>query len=71
MVANFDRADQNVWVNIPMEAFQTLGFADNQPATVTDLLTGTQVISTLTDAYPYQVQLPAYSGKLLKFTFRS
>lgn len=69
VVANFDRADQNVWVNIPADAFKALGFEDNKPATVTDLLTGTKAISTLTDAYPYQVQLPAYAGRLLKFTF--
>ena len=70
VVANFDRAEQRVWVNIPVDAFQTLGFEDNRPATVTDLISGEQAISTLTDAYPYYVQLPAYSGKLLKFTFR-
>ena len=70
VVANFDRAEQRVWVNIPVDAFKTLGFADNRPAMVTDLLSGEQAISTLTDAYPYFVQLPAYSGRLLKFTFR-
>lgn len=70
VVANFDRAEQRVWVNIPVDAFKTLGFEDNRPATVTDLLSGSTAISTLTDAYPYFVQLPAYSGKLLKFTFR-
>ena len=70
VVANFDRAEQRVWVNIPVDAFKTLGFEDNRPATVTDLLSGSTAISTLTDAYPYYVQLPAYSGKLLKFTFR-
>ncbi|MGM9796866.1 MAG: alpha-amylase family glycosyl hydrolase [Parabacteroides sp.] len=70
VVANFDRAEQRVWVNIPVDAFKTLGFEDNRPAIVTDLLSGATAISTLTDAYPYYVQLPAYSGKLLKFTFR-
>ena len=69
-VANFDRAEQRVWVNIPVDAFKILGFEDNRPATVTDLLSGSTAISTLTDAYPYYLQLPAYSGKLLKFTFR-
>lgn len=70
VVVNFDRAEQRVWVNIPVDAFKTLGFEDNRPATVTDLLSDSTAISTLTDAYPYFVQLPAYSGKLLKFTFR-
>lgn len=69
VVANFDRADQTVWVNIPVEAFKALGIADNRPARLTDLLTGESSISTLTDACPYQVNLPAYSGRMLKFTF--
>lgn len=69
VVVNFDRADQCVWVNIPVEAFKALGFEDNKPAELTDLLTGETTISTLTDAYPYQVKLPAYSGKMLKFSF--
>lgn len=69
VVVNFDHADQCVWVNIPVEAFKALGFEDNKPARLTDLLTGESSISTLTDAYPYQVKLPAYSGKMLKFSF--
>ena len=69
VVVNFDRADQCVWVNIPVEAFKALDFEDNKPAELTDLLTGETTISTLTDAYPYQVKLPAYSGKMLKFSF--
>ena len=69
VVVNFDHADQCVWVNIPVEAFKALDFEDNKPAELTDLLTGETTISTLTDAYPYQVKLPAYSGKMLKFSF--
>lgn len=69
-VVNFDRADQKVWVRIPPEVFSILGFKENYPARLTDLLTGETAVSTLTDAYPYQVVLPAYSGKLLKFTYR-
>lgn len=68
-VVNFDRADQKVWVQIPPEVFKILHFKDNRAARVTDLLTGETSISTLTDACPYQVVLPAYSGKLLKFTY--
>lgn len=71
VVVNFDRADQCVWVNIPVEAFKALDFEDNKPAELTDLLTGETNISTLTDACPYQVKLPAYSGKMLKFSFIS
>lgn len=70
-VVNFDRADQKVWVQIPPEVFQILHFKDNRPARLTDLLTGETSVSTLTDACPYQVVLPAYSGKLLKFTYHA
>lgn len=68
-VVNFDKAEQTVWVQIPPEVFKILGFMDNEPARLTDLLTGETSISTLTDACPYQVTLPAYSGKLLKFSY--
>lgn len=71
VVVNFDKAEQSVRVRIPEEAFQTLGFDDNKPAQLTDLFTGVESISTLTDACPYQVKIPAYSGKLLKFSFLS
>lgn len=69
VVVNFDKAEQCLKVRIPVEAFQTLGFDDNKPAQLTDLLTGEETISTLTDAYPYQVKIPAYSGKMLRFNF--
>lgn len=69
VVVNFDKAEQKVWVQIPPEVFKILGFMDNEPARLTDLLTGETSISTLTDACPYQVTLPAYSGKLLKFSY--
>lgn len=69
VVVNFDKADQTVWVQIPPEAFKILGFKDNKAARLTDLMTGATTIGTLTDACPYQVTLPAYSGKLLKFDY--
>lgn len=69
VVANFDRAEQSVLVNIPEDAFQALGFEDNKPAWLTDLLTGERTVSTLTVAYPYRVKIPGYSGRMLKFTF--
>lgn len=69
VVVNFDKAEQCLKVRIPVEAFQTLGFDDNKPAKLMDLLTGEETISTLTDACPYQVKIPAYSGKMLKFSF--
>lgn len=68
-VANFDRGDQSIGVRIPVEAFQALGIEDNKPAYVTDLFTGKRSISTLSDAFYYQVKVPAYGGALLKFSF--
>lgn len=70
VVANFDKAEQTVRVKIPAEGFTALGFEDNKAAVCTDLLTGESCISTLTVACPYQVLIPAYSGKLLKFTYK-
>lgn len=69
-VVNFDKAEQTVRVKIPAEAFTTVGFEDNKAAMQTDLLTGESCVSTLTAAWPFQVVLPAYSGKLLKFTYK-
>ena len=68
-VVNFDKAEQTVRVRVPEEVFQALGFEENKAATLTDLMTGEQTISTLTVAWPYQVTIPAYSGRILKFTY--
>lgn len=69
-IVNFDKADQTVRVRIPEDVFKTLGFEDNKAAVQTDLMTGESSISTLTAAWPYQVTLPAYSGRLLKFRYK-
>lgn len=69
VVANFDKWEQTVRVEIPVNAFKACSIIDNKPATLTDLLTGETTISTLTDACPYQLVLLPYSGKLLKFTY--
>ncbi|MDR1336999.1 MAG: alpha-amylase [Tannerella sp.] len=66
-VANFDGTEQTVRVIIPPEAFRLLHIPDNRPAVRTDLLTGEQSLSTLTEACPYEITVPGYSGKLLKF----
>ena len=68
-VVNFDKAEQTVRVVIPVEAFQYLDIPDNKAATQTDLITGETCISTLTEVCPFQVKIPAYSGRLLKFTY--
>lgn len=70
VVVNFDKSEQTVRVKIPSDAFHSLGFDDNKAAVLTDLLTGETSISTLTAACPFQLTLPAYSGKLLKFTYK-
>lgn len=70
VVANFDKAPQTVRIKIPAEAFKALAFNDNKAATLTDLLTGERTVSTLTEAWPFQVVLPAYSGKILRFTYK-
>lgn len=69
VVANFDKAEQTVRVQIPKEAFIACKIEDNKPAVLTDLLTGETSISTLTQAWPYQLVIPAFSGKILKFTY--
>jgi glycosidase len=67
IVVNFARTEQTVRILIPPDAFRTLRIPDNRAAMQTDLFTGQQTISTLTAACPFQVVLPGYSGKLLKF----
>ena len=69
VVANFTHSEQNVWVNIPEDAFKALDIKDNEAAMMKDLLTGTETISTLTTAWPFKVKLEACSGKVLKFTY--
>ena len=69
VVVNFDMSAQTVRVKIPVEAFVYLSIGDNQPATLTDLFTGETSISTLTEVCPFKVVIPAFSGKVLKFTY--
>lgn len=69
VIVNFDKAEQTVRVQIPHDAFSTLGFSDNKAATLTDLLTSESSVSTLTEVCPYQVVIPPYSGKILKFVY--
>lgn len=69
VVVNFSHSEQKVWVHIPNDAFRVLNFKDNQAAMQTDLLTGQQTITTLTNAWPFKVTLPACSGVVLKFVY--
>lgn len=70
VVVNFDKADQTVRIRIPEDAFNHLDFEDNKAATVTELMTGEANIGTLTQAWPFQVSVPAYSGRMLKFKYQ-
>ena len=70
VVTNFGNVERTVNINIPVEAFRQMQIPDNKAATMTNLLTGKQTISTLTVACPYQVAVPPYSGSLLKFDFQ-
>ena len=69
VAANFNRTAQTLRIRIPPETFASLHFKDNRPATLTDLLTNKQTISTLTAACPYEVHIPGHSGKLLRFRY--
>lgn len=69
IAVNFDSTAQTVRIRIPSDAFERLTIPDNRPAILTDLFTGDQTIGTLTVASPYQITLPPYSGKILKFSY--
>ena len=69
VAANFDYCEQTVQIIIPSEAFEYLNIPDNQAATLTDLLTDEQTISTLTKVASYQLTLPPYGGSILKFDY--
>lgn len=71
IVANFDRTPRTVRVNIPDEAFRSLPIPDNQAAELTDLFSGTKTVGTLTAACPYEMALPACSGRILKFHYNT
>ncbi len=69
VVANFSRSDQEVWVNIPDDAFKTLGIVDNKAARQIDLMSGQETITTLTTNWPFKVKLPAGAGRVIKFIY--
>jgi len=69
VLVNFDSSEHDVQIHIPDEAFRALAIKDNEPAHVKDLLFGDEVIGTLTSSCPYRLTVPAFSGKMLRFTF--
>ena len=69
VVANFDKSEQKVRVEIPSDAFTVLGFEDNKAARQIDLFSGFETVSTLTESWPYQVIIPGYSVRIIKFVY--
>ena len=69
IVANFDKSEQKVRVEIPSDAFNVLGFEDNKAARQIDLFSGFETVSTLTESWPYQVVIPGYSARIIKFVY--
>lgn len=69
VVVNFDRTEQSIAVNIPLQAFSSLNIPNNKPAKVKDLFSGEERIGTLTDACPHQLTIAPLSGKVLKFSY--
>ncbi len=70
VVVNFADYEQSVDIIIPPEAFEALEIEDNKAAKKKDILTSDENVGTLTSAFPYQVVLPPYSGKLIKFDYK-
>lgn len=69
VVANFNRAEQTVRVEIPEEAFRALDLDDNRAARQIDLLTGRESVAALTAAWPYQLTVPGYDVRIIKFVY--
>jgi glycosidase len=70
VAVNFDNADRHAAIHIPPEAFTALGIKENEVAGQTDLLTGEKTVCTLTSAYPYHTEIPAYGGRIVKFSYK-
>jgi glycosidase len=70
VVVNFANADRRAAVRIPPEAFTALGVKENEVAGQTDLLTGEKTVCTLTAAYPFHTEIPAYGGRIVKFSYK-
>ncbi len=68
VVANFSDREQLMRIRIPEDAFHSLQLKDNQAAIQTDLFTGASTLAALTSAWPFQVQVPAFGGVVLKFS---
>ncbi|MBR6628877.1 MAG: alpha-amylase [Bacteroidaceae bacterium] len=70
VVANFDSADKQVAVNIPIHAFDYFHLPVLQDVEATELLTGTTLSLTLSPDTPTLLHVPGHSGVIVKIGFR-
>ena len=68
IVANFDGYDTQARVNIPIHAFDYFGLPTLDTVEATELLTETKATLTLSPDAPAVIDLPSYSGVVLKIT---
>ncbi|MDR1114570.1 MAG: alpha-amylase [Tannerella sp.] len=69
VLINFDNKAHSFRVNIPENAFDILNIPDNTASKALELLSGEESLCALTHTCPYTESLPAYSAKILKFSY--
>ncbi|MDR2145119.1 MAG: alpha-amylase family protein [Tannerella sp.] len=67
VIINFDEKECEVAINIPQNAFEVLNIKDNTVSKTTNLLTGEETVSALTQYSPYYAKVSASSYNLLRF----
>ncbi|MDR1402866.1 MAG: alpha-amylase family protein [Tannerellaceae bacterium] len=70
VAVNFDKTARQAGVYIPPEAFAVLGMQENEAAEQLDLFTGEKTVCALASARLYHTEVPAYGGRILKFSYR-
>ena len=70
VVANFDSADKQVAVNIPIHAFDYFHLPVLQNVEATELLTGTTLSLTLSPDTPTLLHVPGHSGVIVKIAVK-
>lgn len=70
VVANFDSADKQVAVNIPIHAFDYFHLPLLQDVEATELLTGTTLSLTLSPDTPTLLHVPGHSGVIVKIAVK-
>lgn len=66
VATNFTEEEQHIAVNIPVHAFEWLGITPSETAKATELLTGEACTLCITPDAPCRINLPAFSGVVLK-----